>query len=170
MSVLGNTGISSSTGTMFNLSSNVATNNPGSASANRGQFSLAPIGGFEIDLANVTGVVLADNGSNYEANWAVYVSTDGFTSETLAGVATDPAGGGSTAFNLDLSAFQDVAGSLDFRFVPFFTTNSAEPKTSGKVLRIDNIVVNGTSEPIPEPGSLALIGLGGVMCLTRRRR
>lgn len=40
---------------------------------------------------------------------------------------------------------------------------------TGNHTGIDNLSINGTAAPIPEPGSLALLGLGGLLIARRRR-
>lgn len=63
--------------------------------------------------------------------------------------------------SLDSSTFDSV-GEIVFRFV-FYDDN-----TSPGLARFDDIILNGAV--IPEPASLALIGLAGLLMLPRRKR
>ncbi len=161
--------ISSSTNTMAATSNQVATGNPGPG-GDFGQFGITPTSGNLINFTNLTATVLADNGSNYEANWALYSSDDNFASSTLRGTGTDPAGGGTTAINIPLTGLTGITSQTQFQLVPYFTTSTGEGKTSGKVLRIDNVEVNGDVLPVPEPSSSLLIAVGMIGFLSRRSK
>ncbi|MDB5327851.1 MAG: hypothetical protein JWM57_3420, partial [Phycisphaerales bacterium] len=67
-------------------------------------------------------------------------------------------------FNFDLSgaAYQHLS-TLTMRMY-FFTP------TTNQNIDLDNFVFNGTVAATPEPASLALLGLGGLAALGRRRR
>jgi hypothetical protein len=68
-----------------------------------------------------------------------------------------------TPVNIDLSApaFQDLTAPVTFRFYVYSTGGGAS-------VDFDNIALNGTATP--EPASLTLIGLGGVVLLRRSRK
>jgi hypothetical protein len=83
----------------------------------------------------------------------------------------DSANNGTTTFNsndyftLDLSSITgfDSATSVEFRLV--FHDDNSSPGSG----YLENIAVSGTATVIPEPASLALLGLGG-LCLAGGRR
>lgn len=75
---------------------------------------------------------------------------------------------GVNGFDIDLSGFLTdttlgTGESATFRF------SHGEPQdpTGNTALRIDNLAISG--EVVPEPASLALMGLGGMMVARRRR-
>lgn len=75
--------------------------------------------------------------------------------------------GGSPGLTVDLSAYSYVwsGGEIEFRIYLADNTNS-----SAYVHRIDNVTLNGTVAVVPEPSSTALLGLGGLAVLLRRKR
>lgn len=124
-----------------------------------GFFDITADTGFELDLANITfDVVRAGSAPD---KLAVFVSTDGGATTTDVGEVN----ANTTGNSLDLSAFQDE-DTLRFFFIP----NGNNQQNAGRFISVDNIVVNGTASAIPEPASLALLGLGGLMLLPRRKR
>lgn len=75
--------------------------------------------------------------------------------------------GGSPSLTVDLSAYSYVwsGGEIEFRIYLADTTNG-----TAYVHRIDNVTLNGTVAVVPEPSSTALLGLGGLAVLLRRKR
>ena len=98
-------------------------------------------------------------------------SIDGFTasdSVALQSVSTDPptATPSYTSWSIDLSgpSFQNITTATEFRFYLYDDTSD-----SNTIHRLDDIVLNGIVT-VPEPSSTALVGLGGLALMLRRKR
>lgn len=90
-----------------------------------------------------------------------------FNEEFNAGRVSAGAGGSfDTGNSADLSGptFQGIT-SATFTFANFDNTNSGSSTN-----RWDNIVINGEVVAVPEPSSIALLGLGGLALILRRRK
>lgn len=107
---------------------------------------------------------------------SVLSSFDGFATPGLNLGNFSIAGSGYTngdtaavARSIDLSSiaqFQGLTSNVDFRFY-FYDNSSATDRTH----RLDNIVLNGTVTPVPEPSSQALVIVAiGAVTLVRYRR
>jgi PEP-CTERM motif len=90
-------------------------------------------------------------------------------------------GGGTVSISFDLDGIQDGDGGVaDFQTFELPSTFadltsvvfSGFRDTSSSTVAVDNIVVNGTGQPVPEPASLALfaIGLAGLSGMRRQRK
>ncbi len=138
-------------------------------------FTVTAFAGQQLNLESL---VFDFGGSNststsQTSNVVVQSSVDGFgtgntvlftDSETIvsgAGQTSTPNTGNTLV--LTGSQFQGLS-DITFQFRFFDTVNGEF------VNRLDNVVLNGTVTPIPEPASLALLAFGGVALLTRRRR
>ena len=75
--------------------------------------------------------------------------------------------GGSPSLTVDLSAYSYVwsGGEIEFRIYLADTTNN-----NAYIHRIDNVTLNGVVAAVPEPSSTALLGLGGLALMLRRKR
>lgn len=148
--------------------SNAPTANPTALLATHYlQFNIAPTAGNQIDLTNLRGSFRAEAGSDWTANWAVYYSDDAFVAdETLVNNFSVANADGVQLLTMDLSSIAIFTNTLTFRLVPF---DGGETST-GRRLRIWDLELNGTVSEVPEPASLALAGLGGLMILGRRRQ
>ena len=112
--------------------------------------------GGSSDVANLTTNAVIHSGGSTVFNEAFNV-----------GIATVGAGGNfDTGNSADLSgaAFQGIS-SATFTFAMFDNTNSGSSTN-----RWDNIVINGAVVAVPEPSSAALLGLGGLALILRRRK
>jgi len=128
--------------------------------------TITPATGKQIDFTQFSLDVAKDGPSaDNKASIQVEASTNGFSSSVFVGELTGVGGNTSSFtegdFTITDSALQGVGGATEFRI--YIWDAGA---TSGGVF-IDNAQVQGTV--IPEPASLGLLGLGGLMMLSRRR-
>ena len=132
------------------------------------EFTVTPGAGTSLDLTSFT-MDLANwsGGSGVQARvytTAVDGTIDDGTADRVA-TFTVPGGQGAwpgSPFSVDLTALADVTTTTTFRIEVGGVGNDGR-HTNG----IDNITLNATV--IPEPGSLALLGLGGLLIARRRR-
>jgi hypothetical protein len=128
--------------------------------------TITPNAGFQL---NLTSLVFdeARGGGSMPRGWSLYNSIDGFALAnrlaTNASVQTQRPTFGPATVNLNLPRFQNLTGPITFRMYVF------TPGT-GQSVEFDNMVLNGTVTAIPEPGSLALAGMGVAGWLALRRR
>ncbi len=118
------------------------------------------------------GFYLSDNALGDLTSVTVYLqsSVGGFGdgSPVLDSFALTESGGigdGGPTYSVDLSAFPSLA-TAEFRF--YFAAVGSSGNKVGDTVRLDNVQLTG--DIIPEPASLALMGLGGLTVLFRSRR
>jgi len=132
-------------------------------------FTITPTGGDTLDLTSITfDLINRSGGAGILAT--VYSSViDG----TIDNVVTDQignytTGGGAGSWepvSFDLSSHTGITGTTEFR-IEFFTGGNDGAHYND----IDNIIINANIILVPEPSSTALLGLGGIALILRRRR
>ena len=128
-------------------------------------FTVTADAGESLDLTNLTGDFrLRGNGAQ---DFYFFSDVNGFNpSDVIASYTGVPNGG--SAFDIDLSGadYQGLS-SITFRVVVDnrFTNTSVASDTG-----FQGIVLNGDVVTVPEPTSAALLGLGGLTLLARRKR
>lgn len=143
------------------------------------EFTVTANPGFELDLDELTFDI--GRGLRGPQDYAIRTSVDSFASDLVfadQGILEVNSNGPvlSTAVNgqtIDLSgaAFQDLS-SITFRIV---VDDRANNNAAGGSVQFDNIAVEGivastAAAAVPEPSSLALLALGAIGLVTRRRR
>ena len=127
------------------------------------EFTVTPDPQFvELDLTGISAWVLDEKNSTFE--WGFKSSMDGFTDWLVEadGVQSSYA---EVSADLNGGDFSGISDPVTFRL---YAVDGA-PTNQGGVVRVDDILLEGTFT-IPEPASVALIGLGGAILLSRRRR
>ena len=126
--------------------------------------------GNDSDPAELTGYdVTSDDGSLSPAEWMTLASQGQNSFITLAASPTGVSEGSLTGqASIDLTGFSlgslFAEGTGTFESIAFAYTDENGDATIGNVINVT------PADPIPEPTALALLGLGGVGLLARRRR
>ncbi len=150
------------------------------ANGNFVQFSVSPVAGQQINLTNITfraAIGTTSTTSNRAFFLASETATASFTNASTV-LRTDRSTGGGggiasqaspvgntvmTAYDVSLSSLPAITGTRFFRLY-------TQAPDIGQALTFDDIVVNGTVSPIPEPSSAALLAGGLLLAAARRRR
>ena len=153
---------------------------------------------ISFDIATVAKDAVVDgDGGSLSASYRVQYSTDGgltFTELQTANLETlvVPAGSSLPLFSsiqnivVDASSVTGVSEVLiaispdiseaatersgGWVTAPLTGNNNRGGRNNQAEILTQNIVVDGSVAPVPEPGSLALLGLGGLLIAKRRRR
>ncbi len=135
-------------------------------------FTMTPTGGVSVDLTTMTldagiGLTLNNSDWDYDVTWSV----DNYA--TILGTFDGPSGSNTTVtsngLSVDLSSLASQTSAFLIRITPnrVSGTNGALGQRAGW---IDNVILNADVTSIPEPSSSALLGLGGIALILRRRK
>jgi hypothetical protein len=129
------------------------------------QFTVTPDAGFTMNLLALS--FQADYGWS-GARFAVLTSLDGFTSAIDdEAVALQQLTLTGYSINLSGPTYQNLTAPVTFRIYDY------NPATSGGVgpdIGFSNLLLTGTVNAVPEPTTLAMLGIGGLAMLGLRRR
>ena len=109
----------------------------------------------------------SDTSSTHEDYSVVFENTTTLITSGVLGSGSATLGSGSGGYtDVDINASSVSLGDGESgRFI--ITLSGADPTSSSSAI-LDNFAVTGTL--VPEPGSMALVGLSGLLLLARRRR
>jgi len=129
-------------------------------SGNYFYFSVTPAEGYEL---NIAGLQFDDNkDASLGTTWQVTYLLG--STESSAGTGSIHQGWSSTPMNtIDLStipALQNITDIVTFRIAALGGSND------NKIWRLDNVTLTG--EVIPEPATVCLLGLGGLLLRMKR--
>lgn len=136
---------------------------------------------FELDLTSLSfnyDVEVGDNIGSFETLYSVRTSADSFGADLAGSYTTNPLStvgntrnlSKSATFDLTGSSFQNLTGSFEVRIYGTITETGAPTSSTQFINRYDNVLLEGSASVIPEPSSFALIGLGCLGFVLRRRR
>jgi len=134
-------------------------------------FTIEPNSGLVLNLDELLFSHNFGGTTDSGAEWIYFVrsSVDGFASTVGSASVTTEAPSGLSDWpttSVDLSGvdFQGLTGTTEFRIYVHWNSFPLDAQFG----RIDNVQLIG--DAVPEPASAAMIGLGGMLFLARRRR
>ncbi len=133
-------------------------------------FSLTPVVGQKLDLTNITFFANTGATTAIARTFELQASTDGTNFATVR-IAEMPFNDLTSAalFDISLASYTNITTQTTFRISFYDATNGGATWSSGNWVRMDDITVNGTVSPIPEP-SACFLGFAGMLAFLRRKR
>lgn len=136
-------------------------------------FNVEASSGFTMTLTNLSFVAGRADEAKSATDWAVMSSVDGFTDGDEVGtllVTGAQQAGDLQSFNFDLTGtgYENIAAGTNVEF-RIYMWGASGAKSSSRV-QIDNVLLQGTTSVVPEPGTFALLaGLTGLTSAMLRR-
>jgi len=126
-------------------------------------FTLTPKAGIDVDLTDLS-LDAARGGASTPRGYTVRTSADNFASNLFThNITTERPTLDPRVIPLSTAAFQNLTTPVTFRVY-------LHSPSTGSTIEFDNITVNGTAVPIPEPAALTMVGVAAAGLLVRRRR
>ena len=144
-------------------------------------FTITPNAGLVLNLDSISfsmqvGITLTT--ATQDTTYALFSSVNGFSigSVISSNTYTENSDGNASTSSLDSfvntgtialtgSAYDNVTGQVEFRiYLSDGGSNNAAP-----LIKIDDVILNGTTAPIPEPSTYAMMGLGAAMLVGIQR-
>jgi hypothetical protein len=147
----------------FVYSASSSTDEAAAVAANQYiEFTVTPLGSI-VDFSTITWNGYADTTTTARSfTFFVRSSADSYATTLDSDTRTSVAFAGMYTADLDISSLTNITAPHTFRM--YYHDNS----NSGGHVYIDNLTINGVAALVPEPASLALVALGGLLCVRRR--
>lgn len=166
-------------GHAFEVATNQMTNIAGAAAnltSGYLEFTVTPDAGNAVTYSSLTFDLGNDSNTTTTGSGSVgatlFASTDGTNFDQVGSTSTVAFDGTTKSIVIvndiskDLSGLGTLSGPVTFRLA----LTDASSNANNKFLFIDDINLNGTIAPVPEPASLGILGAGIMAMKTRRRR
>lgn len=118
---------------------------------------------FDISSYSISGGG-AHQGAPHQVTWNLIISDAGQIFTGING-AIEAGGAAAEAFSIDTTGTSLVSGTT---YTFDLTVSSTD--TGGNNIALNQLTLNGNVAAVPEPSSTALLGLGGLALILRRRK